>query len=64
MIKLAVEEGEELTEVQKMAKAAIDAELEERKRALIAELNALENIDSESMVRRMAEKKEETPTGQ
>lgn len=60
MIDLSEEEKKELTEIQRMAKAAIDAELEERKRALVAELNALENIDSEKMVRRMVEKKGET----
>jgi len=50
------EPEEELTELQKQVKAAVDAELKERREALTAELAALDRIDSAKIARRITSK--------
>jgi len=51
------EKEQELTELQKQVKAAIDAELKERREALTAELAALDKIDSAKIARRITASK-------
>lgn len=50
------EPEQELTELQKKVKDAVDAELQERREALTAELAALNKIDSAKIARRITEK--------
>lgn len=50
------EEQKELTDIQRMAKEALDIEIKMKKEALKAELRVLEGIDTEKIARRIGEK--------
>lgn len=51
-------EKKPLTEIQQMAKAALDAEIDVRKKTLEAEIKALDSIDTEKIARKIGETKE------
>lgn len=56
------EEPKELTDAQKRAKAILDEEIAERRRKLQGELDALKNLDTEKIARKIGEEKvEEAP---
>ena len=58
---MSEEPQKELTDAQKRAKEILDEEIAERRRKLQGELDALRNLDTEKIARKLGEEKTETP---